>query len=58
MHLPSTQPADPVVEDLLFGSSQLSGFQNISLIKAGSHTFSQSIISLTIHSASQGRSTK
>jgi len=54
VHPPSMQSADPVVEDLLFGSSQLSGFQNISLIKAGSRTFNQSIISLTIHSASSG----
>jgi hypothetical protein len=58
VHPPSTQSADPVVEDLLFGSSQLSGFQNTSLIKAGSRTFNQSIISLTIHSASQGCSIK
>jgi hypothetical protein len=58
VHLPSMQSADPVVEDPPFDSSQLSGFQNISLIQVGSRTFNQSIISLTIQSASQGRSMK
>jgi len=42
-----------VVEDPLFGSSRMSGLQNISLIKAGLRTFNQSIVSLTIHSAVQ-----
>jgi len=45
-----------VVEDLLFDSSQMSGFQNISLIKAESHTFNQSIISLTIQFTPPGGS--
>jgi len=53
-HLPSRQSGDPAVEDLLFDSAQLSGLQNISVIKSGSRTFNQSIISLTIHTAAQG----
>jgi hypothetical protein len=54
LHLPFARSADPVVEDPLFDSSQMSGPQNISLIKAGLRTFNQSIVSLTIHSAVQG----
>ena len=54
VRLQPTRSVDPAVEDPLFGSSQLSGFQDISLIKAGSHTFNQSTISLTIQSRSQG----
>jgi hypothetical protein len=50
MHLPSKQSAPAAVEGLLFGSYELSGSQNISLIMTGSHTFNQFIISLTIHS--------
>jgi len=48
------QLADPVVEDLLFGSTQMSELQNISLIKKGLRTFNQSITSLTIHSTFKG----
>ena len=58
MRLPSRRSADPAVEDPLFDSSQLSGFQNISLLKAGSRTLNQSTISLTIHCALQDQSTK
>ena len=52
--LPFVRSANLVAEDPLFGSSQVSGLKNISLIKAGLRTFNQSIISLTIHSTVQG----
>ena len=54
MHLPSRQLSDPAVEDPLFDSSQLSGLWIILVIKAGSRTFNQSIISLTIHTVARG----
>ena len=56
VHLPPRRSSDPVVEGPLFGSSQMSrsGLQNISLIKVGSRTFNQSIISLTVLSTAQG----
>jgi len=54
LHLPSVRSANPVAEDPLFGSCRMSGLRSISLIKAGLRTFNQSIISLTIHSASRG----
>jgi hypothetical protein len=60
LYLPSRQSTDHVDENTLFGSTQMSGLQNISLQNRTmlQHNFNHSIVSLTIHSVVQGLVTK